>query len=481
MSLNVTFPNFETARVLVVGDVILDRYWRGPTDRVSPEAPIPVVKVEDVEERVGGAGNVALNIASLGSQVKLLGITGADEAAEVLKNKLSSAEVKCDFQKIATLPTVTKLRVMSRSQQLLRLDFEKQLDDPVALDAQSSAFEKALDDVDIVVASDYAKGSLSKIETLIAMANKKNVPILIDPKGTDFSRYRGANIVKPNYSEFEAVVGPCAHEEDIVLKGKALMKEYQWDALLITRSEHGMTLLQAEKDPMHIPVQGSEVYDVTGAGDTVIATLAAALASGEKIEAATFLANYAASIVVGKVGTAAIGAHELRRQLQNNSVSGRGIVTEEQLKILVADSQAHDNERIVMTNGCFDIIHAGHISYLQEAKALGDRLIVAVNSDESVRRLKGDSRPINPVDRRMAVLAGLEAVDWVVDFGEDTPGRLVENILPDVLVKGGDWKVEEIAGGEAVVKNGGEVMSLSFENGCSTTAIIDLIKERESS
>jgi len=472
-------PDFSLASVLVVGDLMLDRYWTGDTQRISPEAPIPVVKVNGADDRVGGAGNVALNIASLGGKVTLLAITGKDEAADILKEKLNAADVSCEFEKIENLPTITKLRVMSRHQQMLRLDFEEDLNQREAVEKLTTRFKALIssNEFKVVVFSDYAKGTLARVQELIQFARKNNVLCLVDPKGNDFSKYAGATLLTPNRSEFEVVVGKCHNEEDINERAKTLITQHQLTALLVTRSEEGMTIFESTQSA-HFPARATEVFDVTGAGDTVIATLAAALASNSNLLDAVAIANCAASIVVAKSGTAAIALHELKAELSGATGSSKGILAADQLQTLVRSAQKH-KQKVVMTNGCFDIIHAGHIAYLEEAKRLGQKLIVAVNSDESVKRLKGEARPINTLERRMQVLAGLAAVDWVVSFSEDTPADLVAQILPDILVKGGDWKIEEIAGGDAVVANGGKVLSLSFKEGHSTTAIIDLIKERE--
>ena len=475
-----SLPDFAKAHVLVVGDIMLDRYWSGSTQRISPEAPIPVVQVLDKEDRVGGAGNVALNISSLGAHASILAITGDDEAADILYNKLQAAEVKCHFERVKSLPTITKLRVMSRHQQLVRLDFEQSLANTQALEALKKTFKRLIREQKFgaIIFSDYAKGTLAQVAELIALAKAASIPVLVDPKGKDFSIYRGANLITPNRSEFETVVGVCADEKTIEQKAQALIQQFEFAALLVTRSEEGMSLLQDKQQALHFPARATEVFDVTGAGDTVIATLGAAFACRSSLADAVQISNLAAGIVVAKSGTAAINVHELAMALNFEEPVGRGLLSAQQAKQFVSTAQKN-GESVVMTNGCFDIIHAGHISYLEEAKRLGDRLIVAVNSDESVKRLKGEARPINTLERRMQVLAGLKAVDWVVSFSEDTPADLVANILPDILVKGGDWKVEEIAGGEAVVANGGKVMSLSFKEGHSTTAIIDIIKERE--
>ena len=475
--MSVTLPDFHKARVLVFGDVMLDRYWTGPTSRISPEAPVPVVKIQDVENRAGGAGNVALNIATLGSAVDLLGITGADENAGALSGMLEQSRVSCHFLQHPSHPTITKLRIMSRNQQLIRLDFEEAFD-ATDLTPLYSNFDERVASAGVVILSDYGKGALSNPQRLISAAQRHKVPVLVDPKGTDFERYRGATLITPNLSEFEAVVGVCKDDDTLVAKARTLISDFDLQAVLVTRSEKGMTLVQREQEPFHLPARAREVFDVTGAGDTVISVLAAALAAGKDLQQATVLANTAAGIVVGKLGTATVSTEELRAELRSENQLGAGIFDENSLLLLVEEAR-NRGETLVMTNGCFDIIHPGHVQYLKEAKALGDRLLVAVNSDESVSRLKGPTRPINPLDHRMAVLAGLESVDWVVPFAEDTPERLICRVLPDILVKGGDYTIEQIAGGRCVQANGGEVIILSFKDNCSTTAIVKKIQESE--
>ena len=475
--MKVEIPTFKQASVLVVGDIMLDQYWYGPTQRISPEAPVPVVKINQEEHRPGGAANVALNIASIGGRVTLAGITGEDEAAQHLKKQLSALNINCEFDQQKNIPTITKLRVMSRNQQLIRLDFEESLND-VDKKPLEEKVAAQLESHDLLLLSDYSKGTLSDVQSLITLAKNKGKAVLVDPKGTDFERYRGATLLTPNLSEFEAVVGECKTENDIVTKGQALLVQLDLDAMLVTRSEQGMTLLRRDHEEFHLPTRAREVYDVTGAGDTVIATLALAIAAKAEYTQASALANMAAGIVVGKLGTSTVSEAELLAEISTGLESGFGVVTEDQLKIAVKLAKAR-GENIVMTNGCFDILHAGHVSYLTHAGTLGTRLIVAVNDDASVKRLKGSGRPVNPTDRRMAVLAGLGAVDWVVSFSEDTPQRIISNILPDILVKGGDYKVEEIAGGEEVIANGGEVKVLNFEEGISTTDIINAIRLEE--
>ncbi|MCT6885272.1 MAG: bifunctional D-glycero-beta-D-manno-heptose-7-phosphate kinase/D-glycero-beta-D-manno-heptose 1-phosphate adenylyltransferase HldE [Gilliamella apis] len=471
-----SLPEFNQANVLVVGDIMLDRYWYGGTNRISPEAPVPIVKVDALEERAGGAANVAMNITSLGGSARLIGFTGIDEPAKVLDEQLTKRNVHCDFVSVSTHPTITKLRVLSRNQQLIRIDFEEgfnSVDHTPILER----IESALSTSKVLVLSDYAKGALTAVQAMIKQAQKANVPILVDPKGTDFERYRGATLLTPNMSEFEAVVGVCKTKQEIIEKGYQLIKQYDLKALLVTRSEKGMTLLQLDKPVYHLPTQAKEVFDVTGAGDTVIATLAASLAAGQSLEESCFLANAAAGVVVGKLGTSTVSQVELSNAIRARTDDGFGVMTEETLKEEIRKARLR-GEKIVMTNGCFDILHAGHVSYLANARKLGDRLIVAVNSDASVKQLKGPSRPINPLMQRMIVLGALDSVDWVVPFEEETPQRLIASILPDVLVKGGDYKPEDIAGGKEVIEAGGEVKVLNFEDGCSTTNIIDKIKQQ---
>ena len=468
-------PQFQHARLLVIGDVMLDRYWHGEASRVSPEAPVPVVKVGNREDRPGGAGNVALNMAALGSAVRLVGIVGNDETGLELLSRLNAAGVYCDFLQSADKPTITKLRVIGQHQQLIRLDFEQEFEAADIIGLQGKV-KSLIGDSQVMVLSDYGKGALQETANLIELGRSKDIPIIVDPKGTNFEKYRGATLLTPNLSEFEAVAGYSNNEEEFVNKGLRLVKDLNLEAILITRGEHGMTLIRPDSPELHLPARAQEVFDVTGAGDTVISVLAAAMAAGEGLADSTALANLAAGLVVGKLGTAAISGPELRRAVLVELDSGRGVMTAEQLQIAVQDAKAHD-EKIVFTNGCFDIVHAGHVGYLAKAKQLGDRLIVAINDDESAHRLKGPGRPINPVERRMAVLAGLEAVDWVVSFSEDTPEPLLEFLQPEILVKGGDYTMDEVVGGDYVNSYGGEVRVLEFLDDCSTSAIMEKMKE----
>ena len=477
--MQITRKNFypsNHASILVAGDVMLDRYVYGDADRISPEAPVPVVKVDRVEERPGGAANVAANISCLGLKVRLAGITGDDGQADVLEEALAELGVCYRFYRQPGVSTITKLRVLSQNQQLLRMDYEDEFTGTEA-DSLVEICAEQMSGVTVVVLSDYAKGGLARVESLIRLAAEHELPVIIDPKGVDFSRYKNAAVLTPNYAEFEAVVGECLGEDEIITKGMALCEALSLNALLITRGDRGVTFVnRTDQEIINLPAEAHEVFDVTGAGDTVIATFSAAIASGYAYRDAVCFANKAAGIAVEKLGAATVSAGEL------NSLSDHPVirVPDKRMQLdglLDALSRSRQKgEKIVMTNGCFDLLHAGHVECLERARALGDRLVVAVNDDTSVRKLKGAGRPLQDLDKRLKVLAGLAAVDWLVSFSEDTPERLVELISPDLLVKGGDYAVDEIAGAEHVKKQGGEVRILPLAEGCSTSRIVDKIR-----
>jgi D-beta-D-heptose 7-phosphate kinase/D-beta-D-heptose 1-phosphate adenosyltransferase len=463
--------------VVVAGDVMLDRYLFGGTSRISPEAPVPVVHVRETDDRPGGAANVAVNLASLGSKTSLLGIVGEDDEATSLESMLDSQGIECLFAVTNRWPTITKTRVLSRSQQLIRLDREEPCGD--AANSLAGPLKLATESADVVILSDYGKGALTDVGNLIRTCLEADVPVLVDPKGTDFEKYRGASLITPNQTEFEAVVGSCHSDEILVDRAKQMAADLELGALLVTRSEKGMLLVESGQEPVFLPTQAREVYDVTGAGDTVIATVAGALASGESLQAAAVLANLAAGVVVRKIGVATVTPSEIQIASQPRGPGDAAMVTEVELLPLI-DAARERGESIVMTNGCFDVIHPGHVAYLQEARDLGDRLIVAVNDDDSVRKLKGESRPVNTLADRMAVLAGLSSVDWVVPFSEDTPARLIQSVLPDILAKGGDYKPDEIAGSQDVIRNGGEVRILAYRAGHSSSNVIEKLSKQSS-
>lgn len=465
------FSPDSNAAVLVVGDVILDRYLHGETSRISPEAPVPVVLVRQTEERPGGAGNVALNISCLGIRVHLVGLTGQDPAADVLLRELDRHSVSCHFLQREDFPTITKLRVISQHQQLIRLDYEQRAG-AVENGDMFELFRRQLENAGVVVLSDYAKGSLCRVQDYIAACKSAGINVLVDPKGTDFQRYRGASLLTPNLKEFESVVGQCTHRDDLISKGQNLCRELQLDMLLVTQGENGMTLIPADSEAVHLDAEAREVFDVTGAGDTVIATMAAARVSGyDYVESAMF-ANRAAGMVVARLGAASVTVEELNRVPESVHEHFNTELQASELDAFLAAVRRR-GETIVMTNGCFDILHAGHVQYLKEARKLGDHLLVAVNDDASVRRLKGKGRPVNPLTQRMAVLAALKPVDWVIAFSDDTPEALVKRVCPEVLVKGGDYRPDQIAGADYVQANGGIVKIIPLLEGCSSSNIID--------
>ena len=463
------FPDYHSAKVAVIGDIMLDRYFYGDVTRISPEAPVPVVQIKCEESSPGGAANVAVNLVSLGVTTSLSGLVGDDADADQLQAQLSSINVACELYRSTTATTV-KSRIMGGMQQFLRMDFESIFSDndwpPLWARAQQN-----LVDADIIVLSDYNKGTLSNCQAVINYGAANNIPVVVDPKGSDFNRYAGATLLTPNLAEFITIVGPVDSEQDMAIKAQRLIKQLDIDSLLVTRSEKGMTLFRPDENPFHLPALTKEVADVTGAGDTVIATVAASLAAGANMETAVSLSNIAASNVVSKIGTNAITAPELELAFLNTQ-QNHGALSVEQL-CLAVELAKKNGEKVVFTNGCFDILHAGHVAYLQQAKALGDRLIVAINSDESVTRIKGEGRPINSLERRLAVIEGLQSVNWVSCFEGDTPEELIAQLQPSILVKGGDYTEEQVVGREIVEGYGGEVRVMSMVTDCSTTDIIN--------
>ena len=465
-------PDFSKAKIFVMGDVMLDRYLFGSTDRVSPEAPVPVVRITKTDDRPGGAANVAINLSKVGIQTSLFGVIGQDLEGRLLENLLISENIECNLKTTENLNTTIKTRIQSRGQQLIRFDRDAALE---RVQSFKKDVESNLLDIDAIIISDYAKGVTSGIAEIIKICKANHILTLVDPKGLDFKKYTGVDILTPNQNEFEAVVGECDSNNCLVEKALEMIRELELKALLITRSDKGMLLVRSNGEHYFLDTRARDVFDVTGAGDTVIAIFAAALASGTDILSSAKIANLAAGVVVGKIGVAYIDQMELQNQISKSFEDNRGIQSLSQLNKLVNFSH-RNSEKIIMTNGCFDILHAGHIAYLEEAKSLGDRLIVAVNDDNSVKQLKGSMRPINSLNDRMMVLSGLACVDWVISFSEETPLSLIKKIKPHVLVKGGDYSLDDVIGGKEVIQNGGEVRILSFKKGFSTTAIIEKLQ-----
>ncbi len=460
--------------ILVFGDVMLDRYVYGSVDRVSPEAPVPVLKPMKEEVRLGGAANVALNLSSLGSKVSLIGISGKDSSSTQIFNLLKENKIKNELVK-SSLPTITKLRLLSSKQQLLRVDSEEEFTKE-DWNSVKKRFDKsiALNSNNLFIISDYGKGTLQDIPGLIKKAKKFKKIVLVDPKGNNFSKYKGADVITPNFSEFIGEVGAVKSEREITAKAKSLIKSLKLGALLVTRGPEGMTLFNKEKGKVvrfNFPTQAQEVFDVSGAGDTVIASVAAALSTGFDMTSAVKLANVAAGIVVGKSGTATASISEIEPHF-----------TGEDLVFSLKEAKKHsvmlrkNGKKVVFTNGCFDILHAGHVHYLEQAKELGDELVVGLNSDSSVKTLKGPSRPINNLEQRAKVLSSLKCVDRIVSFADETPIKLIKEIKPDVLVKGGDYKAKDVVGHKEIKSWGGEVKIIPLVPGLSTTNIIKKLK-----
>ena len=467
-------------RVLIVGDLILDRYVGGEVGRISPEAPIPVLRATRVEERLGGAGNVAANLRAMEAEVDVVGLVGDDVRGERVLELLAAIGVgTAGIVRDTSRPTTQKTRLVSGGQQMLRVDWEEaRALDEAAAQRLLSGMAARVGAAGAVVLSDYGKGVVTSAVTkaVIAAAREAGVPVLVDPKGDDYTIYRGATLVTPNRKEAEAALGRrLAHLDDVPEGAAELIRTAELTAAVITLGADGMYFRTTASDggeaEGRVPALARAVFDVTGAGDTVIAHLALGLAAGVPLGTTVRLANLAASLVVARRGAASVTRGELRASLGERRGGGRCVLRREDLPAVLAEWRA-EGKRIVFTNGCFDILHAGHIAYLADARSRGDVLIVGVNDDDSVRRMaKGPDRPINPLGDRMQVLAALEMVDAVVAFGEDTPKEIIEAVTPDVLVKGQDWEDKGVVGREWVESHGGEVYLAPLVPGRSTTAI----------
>ncbi len=467
---------FSRLHVLVVGDLMLDRYIVGEVDRISPEAPVPVLRHAHRFERPGGAANVAMNLAGLGCQTVLAGLWGDDTERREMEALLDAAGVDSVGAVTTPLPTISKTRIIGRTQQLLRLDIES-AEPPSAEDLRrlSERAEALVDKVHAVVLSDYAKGALPTelCERMIRRARRLGVPVLADPKTPDLSKYSGATAVCPNLQELARATGvPVNDTSALLAAGEAQRREHDLRFLVVTMSGKGIHLL-AEGQSSRSPARAREVFDVSGAGDTVIAMMAAGLAAGLQVQTAVELANVAAGVVVGKLGTAPIAHHELTALLTPSKQMGDAekIVDREQLLARVADWRAA-GETIVFTNGCFDLLHVGHVTLMEDCRRFGSKVVLGLNTDSSMRRLKGPGRPVVSERDRARVMAALGAVDAVTFFDEDTPLELIRALAPDVLVKGGDYVVETVVGHELVLAAGGRVELVPIVEGFSTTGIV---------
>ena len=486
MSLTKThIERLAAGRVLVVGDVMVDHYVTGRVQRVSDEAPVPIIHVASERWTAGGAANVAANIAALGGRATLVGLTGGDPAASTLASILSTMSDRVDVDLVTEpgRPTTIKTRYMGGQHQIVRVDREQAT--PVSRiteDRLIAALEDLPDDCGAIMLSDYGKGTLTDrvLAAAMAAAAKAGVPVIIDPKRADWTAYAGATVITPNRKELQlAIHAPCANDEECAVAAAAAM-QMTGATILLTRSEQGMSLYRDGKTPLHLSAKAREVFDVSGAGDTVAATFALGVAAGLSHEDAMHAANLAAGIVVGKRGTATPSPAELMAAIDQ---PGRGLsdapgaLTLAQAKTM-RDAWGREGLTVGFTNGCFDILHAGHISLLRQAAAACDRLIVALNTDASVSALKGPDRPVQSEEARAAVMAAVKGVDAVILFGEPTPLEVIRELQPDVLVKGADYAEDQIVGADIVRANGGRIVRAALVDGQSTTKVIEKSRRR---
>jgi D-beta-D-heptose 7-phosphate kinase/D-beta-D-heptose 1-phosphate adenosyltransferase len=462
--------NFENCKILVVGDIMLDTTIHGSTNRLSPEAPVPVLLFEKQTEALGGAGNVAANIVSLGAKCCLMGVIGNDLAGRKIKKLLNSQKIIDETITWQKSTTINKIRYMSRQQHLLRLDYEEKLsfDDNVLVDR----FRDVLNNFDFVVFSDYKKGTIDRINELISICKDANVPCLVDPKGNDFRKYENATYLTPNLHEFELIVGKCNDLETVKSKSRILVNELSLGGLLVTLGDNGLVITTLSSEFYHFKATARNVFDVTGAGDTVISLLACSLSAKNSDYYSAKVANLGAGIVVTKLGTSTVNINEINSAL---ATQGQSKIQSQADITKTLEEQRKNRNKIVFTNGCFDLLHIGHLDYLKSSKNKGDILIVGLNSDDSIKKLKGSLRPINGFEVRAKMLASLEFVDYVVKFSEKTPLNLIKKIRPDVLVKGADYDLQEVVGADFVSKYGGVIELVKLTNGFSTTGFIKKI------
>ena len=468
------------AHILVVGDLLLDQYLFGKIDRISPEAPVPICHIGQQDDRPGGAGHVAMNITALGGQCSLLGVMGKDDAGLTMQQQLNQHGVRCHIHASDQLETIVKLRVISQQQQLIRLDFEKKYQHCLQSRLMRT-YQRLLKKVDAVIVSDYGKGTLTDSQAYIQAAVARQIPVFVDSVNNDYQAYQGASLISMNDDEFITMVGDCSTDEDAEDKGRQLIEALDLSAILVTQGGKGMRLFQANNDMLQIEAADNDIYDVTGASETVIAVAGLVKASGYDWATAMRCANAAAGVVATKLGAANVTLDELRHAMTRSDEAcsmPQGVVTETELAFAI--HMAHQRgEKVVMTNGCFDLLHAGHVAFLNMAKQQGDRLIVAINDDNSVQRLKGMSRPILPLAERMKLLARLRSVDWVIAFSDDTPERLLQVLKPCILVKGGDYAINDVVGADIVLNQGGQVKVLPHDFAdINTTQVIERVIER---
>lgn len=471
--------NIDGTHVLVVGDAMLDRFVTGDVERISPEAPIPVLRVKNETRMPGGAGNVVRNLSALGANVTFIAVTGQDAAGDELAQAMSDCpRVSTDLVQDPARATTIKVRYVAGNQQMMRADWED--DTPLADEISDDLLARALKAVDgcsAIVLSDYDKGVLAdgRAVAIIEAAKAAGIPVIVDPKGDGYARYQGADLITPNRKELAQATTLTADSDDaIVTAASSLISAHSLGGILVTRSADGMTLVGQDGSATHLPAESQEVFDVSGAGDTVVACVAAMVGAGHELKDAAAVANVAAGIVVAKVGTAVAYSAEVIAALHHQDISDAEakVLTETQAVERV-ERWRRQGLKVGFTNGCFDLLHPGHVSLLRQSKAACDRLIVGLNSDASVKRLKGEERPVQNEAARSAVMASLSSVDLVVIFGEDTPYELIERLHPDVMVKGADYAIEDVVGADLVLGWGGDVVLADLKAGHSTTATID--------
>ncbi|MFQ5806651.1 MAG: PfkB family carbohydrate kinase [Phycisphaerae bacterium] len=478
---------FAGRQVLLVGDFMLDRYVFGDAERISPEAPVPVLRVRERQDRVGGAGSVALNVLALGAQVRCFGLLGKDPFGDRVERFLAEAGADTHgLVRVDDRPTITKTRLVGLAehrhrQQILRVDDEI-VRAPTALDAASlvAAVQAALLDAAVVCLEDYAKGLLSShvCAEIIATAREHSKPVLVDPaRSGEWEKYRGATLLTPNRAELELGVGRALTDEELDPAAAGLVERLELDALIVTLGRDGARLVRRDGSVQRFPTKPRAVYDNTGAGDAVLATVAVAVAAGAAFEQAVPLANIAGGLEVSKFGCVPIPREEVVNELQRGHGGGQGKIRPVTELAAELNARRQRGETVVFTNGCFDLLHPGHLELLEQAKARGSLLVVGLNSDASVRaQSKGTGRPIRNEQDRARILAALEAVDYLVLFDEPDPGRLIEQIAPDVLVKGSDWAGKGVIGREFVESRGGRVELIELLEGYSTTGELDRIR-----
>lgn len=465
--------------VVVIGDLMLDRYIIGTTNRISQEAPVPVLVVEDTLDELGGAGNVALNLSAMGADVSFIGGIGNDIAGEDIRKILIGKNISAELFSLSSRPTIVKTRIVCHGQQLVRVDSEKIVDlsSSELEEIEELVFNSLLNNCSAIVLSDYGKGFChpSLCTKIVDYGNKQKIPVIVDPKGSDWEKYRGAYLVTPNIKELSHIFGREIDnsDEDVLDAGYVVKKRFNLQNLLITRSEKGMTLIDNKGKNIQVHTEAIDVFDVSGAGDTVVAALSWLLGSSVPLDKAMLGANKAAGIAVSHRGTYAVSAMEIAASIEKEKkdLPIHGIVAFKDAEVL-GKTLREAGVKIVFTNGCFDLLHAGHIAYLKEAKAQGDILIVGLNSDASVRRLKGENRPVNLIETRAAMMAAIRFVDYVVVFEEDAPWELLKALRPHLLIKGGDWLVENLIGREFA----DETRLIPFVDGFSSSSIIERIR-----